>query len=371
MTKILIIGSGPYGVGIANTLSEYKIPFSICGNTFDLWLEHTLSTMSIRSDWHTSEIYSSKNRFGMKKFIFDNYKDDAKEIIQNKIPINLFRNYLKYVQNNLDFPVKRKAVTGLSRKGNAFICEFSDGEIEEAERVVIATGIGLHVSIPEEIKKLNSKNIYHCYFVNDYEDLKNKKILIIGAGQSAGEGIVHLKKNNKITWVYKTKPVYYSEPLNLPTPVFKLILNISPFFYYLPDRMKKKFGKKYVISTITPDLQEELEAGDVEKVHIDANELELDNRGNKVVSKKLGKEFDAVISATGYRYHINNLKFLDNDIKKDIENRNGIPGLDYDFQTSIKNLYMVGGIAEPVYGPAQRFMMGARHAAKRILRALI
>lgn len=366
-TKILIVGAGPYGVSIANALHKKNIPFAIAGKTFSLWYEHTLDTMSIRSDWHSSEIYEPNDKYNVRDFVYKNYtQEEAKKIMSHKLPIDVFRNYLRFIESDLPYPIIPQHVVKLSKNGSTFISELENGDIIESEAVVLASGIEAHKYLPESLQKLNTPHLIHTWAVHKYTDWKNKNVLVIGAGQSAGEAIVHLYEHNKITWLTRKPPVFFSEPLNLPTPVFKLTLYLSPYFYFLPHWARKKFAKIFVISTITPDLKEKTMSDKVRKVNDDVDAIELKLRGEKIYSEKLNMEFDAVVASTGYKININSLKFVDVSLLKNIQSKDNFPLLDFDFQSSVKNLFIVGALSEPHYGPAQKFIMGTRHAAVRI-----
>lgn len=366
-TKIVIIGTGPYGISIANALYKKNIPFIISGKMFSLWYDHTLDSMSIRSDWHSSEIYHPEDRYNVKDFIYKNYTEaEAKSIMSHKLPIDVFRKYLEFIEADLPYSVLPYHVTRLIQTGNHFISELENGEKIESEAVVLATGVEPHKYLPKSLLGLNSPNLIHTWDVHQYSNWKNKNVLMIGAGQSAGEGIAHLYDHNTITWLARKEPIFFSEPLNLPTTIFKLTLYVSPYFYFLPIYLRKKFSKIFVISTITPDLKEKTMSHKVKKVRFDVDEIGLERRGEKFYSKKLNEEFDGIVASTGYKINIYNLKFVDTSLLNSIKSLDNFPLLNFDFETSVKNLFIVGALSEPYYGPAQKFIMGTRHAAIRI-----
>lgn len=366
-TKIFIIGTGPYGISIANALHKKNIPFAIAGKMFSLWYDHTLDSMSIRSDWHSSEIYEADDRYNVKDFIYKNYPEDqAKKIMSHKLPIDVFRKYLKFIESDLKYSILPHHVVKLTKTENGFISEMENGEKVESEAVVIATGIEAHKYLPKSLQHINSPHLIHTWDVHKYANWKNKNVLMIGAGQSAGEGIVHLYDHNSITWLTRKEPIFFSEPLNLPTPIFKFTLHISPYFYFLPNWARKKFSKIFVISTITPDLKEKTMSDKVKKVNMDVDHIELEMRGDKLFSRKLNQEFDGIVASTGYKINIKNLRFVDDTLLRSIKSMDDFPLLDFDFQTNVKNLFIVGALSEPHYGPAQKFIMGTRHAAVRI-----
>lgn len=366
-TKIFIIGAGPYGISIANSLHKKNIPFAIAGKTFSLWYEHTLDSMSIRSDWHSSEIYEADDKYSVRDFICRKYSlAQAKKIMSHKLPVDVFRDYLRFIESDVPYKITSQHVVKLSKNGNTFISELENGDKIESEAVVLATGIEAHKYLPESLQNLNTPDLIHTWDVHKYAAWKNKSVLVIGAGQSAGEGIVHLYEHNKITWLTRKAPLFFSEPLNLPTPVFKFTLYLSPYFYYLPNWVRKKFAKIFVISTITPDLKEKTMSDNVRRVNDDVDNIGLELNGEKIYSKKWNWEFDGVVASTGYKIDINNLKFVDAHLLNSIKAKDNFPVLDFDFQTSVKNLFIVGALSEPHYGPAQKFIMGTRHAAVRI-----
>ncbi|NNM66942.1 MAG: SidA/IucD/PvdA family monooxygenase [Spirochaetales bacterium] len=354
--QILVIGAGPYGIALANELWNRGIDFTLVGIPFELWHEHTFHHSSLRSDRHTSEVSDPENRYTLSEYL--RRTSPTETSLRGRIPIDLFRAYLKDVEKRLPYPLVRQKVTTLSAVPEGFTAVLSDGEELLFRRVVVAAGIGAHRYLPSVLSHLTREKVVHSWDVQDLGAWTGLNILVVGAGQSAGESVAHLSKNNKVTWVRARPPVYYSEPLDLPKPIFKAILQVSPFFYFLPSYVKKIFGKKFVISTITPDLQPVLESQEVVRITARVEELNMEE------DKK--SPFDVILACTGYRYHLNNLSFLSGDLKRRVKAVQGVPDLDFNFESSVAGLHFVGGIAEPSYGPAQRFMMGAEHAARRL-----
>lgn len=370
-TKVMIIGTGPYGISLAKKLHDRGVPFIIAGRPFELWFRHTLNTMAIRSDRHASQIYSERNEFNLTHFIRERYPEQAEEILTNRLPIDVLRDYFKDVLSRLDFPIDEQYAVELDRQRDHFETRLEDGTVIRSESVVIATGIGNHRFLPESLKKLDPALVHHTYYVEEFSDWKERELIVIGSGQSAAESIAHLKDKNRITWVYRSTPVYYSEPINLPKPLFHLVLNISNLFYFLPKGTKKAMGKKFVESTITPDMLPYVSIADVDKVQANIDELALTMQDSRIYSKKRDCYYDGIVSATGYHYDINTIGFLSSELISNIKTERRVPVLDYNFETSVPGLYMIGGISEPAFGPSQRFIIGNGFAACRIYKALV
>ncbi|MCC3372367.1 NAD(P)-binding domain-containing protein [Cohnella sp. REN36] len=370
-TTVMIVGAGPYGISLAYELWRLKVPFVIAGQPFSLWFDHTLGSMSIRSDYHTSEIYTRDNTFNIKRYIQQKFPDRADELLNHRISTSVFRDYLRDVLKRLPFPIERQKVVHVKKQGALFVHTLEDGRQVISEASIMATGIENHGVIPEGLASLRSDLVLHSWQVADYENIKNKRLLVVGAGQSAAECAAHLSKENQVTWVMRKQPVFYSEPINLPKPAFKFILYASPYYYFLPPRIKSLLGKKFVETTMTPDMKNVWESNDLRTVYADVNDLKLyEDKDGPIKSDVLNESYDGVIAATGFRYRLDALRFLDAGLRRAIQVEGGIPIVNFRFETSVEKLYMVGGITEPRYGPAQRFMIGARHATLTLGREL-
>jgi len=366
-TNVVIIGTGPYGISVANALHARNIDFQIIGIPFSLWFKHTQDTMAIRSDWHTSEIYSPRREYSFARFLKHSVPERAGEIMRKRIPVDIFRSYLRDVLQRIPYPIHKTLVTELDKKDDGFHVQCKDGSSFVARHVIVATGIEPHKFLPPALAALRSDRVVHAWNVDQFQGTKGKNILVVGAGQSAGEAVCALSKENDISWLLRHDPVFYNEPVNLPTPVFNFILRISPLYFYLPGIIKKKLAKKFVESTITPDLQPKVTNEKVKRLYGNVEDMGLQTVDDgKIFSTRYNTSFDMVVAATGYRYSITSMRFIAPELRSRIAHQNGIPHLSFRFQTSVENLYMVGGIAEPMHGPTQRFVMGTYHAARGI-----
>lgn len=369
-TQCLIIGAGPYGIALANQLHEDGNSFVIVGDTFSLWYDHTHPDLPIRSDWQTSEIYSPSSRFCFKTYIRNCYPDNWQHILDHRIGGDVFRGYLEQVQDQLPFEVIETRVVGLNQIDNLkFGAELEDGRSIQADNVVLATGIEPHRYLPEEFSHLPEHLCKHSWHLSDFLDVTNKKILVLGRGQSAAEAVAHLSTNNQISWVCRQKPKFYNEPINLPAPIFKALRYLSRVYFYLPGLLHKKLAKTFTEVTVTPDMEPKI--NHVEQIRCDAEGLELTVQKDKLVSAKLSTEFDFIVAATGYRYRLSSFGFLSQELKDLLDtDESSCPRVNSRFKSNVKGFYMMGGITESSHGPAMRFMMGAPFAARTISKTI-
>lgn len=370
-TNILIIGAGPYGISLFYELKRQKQDVLIVGSPFSLWMNHMINTLNLRSNILASEIYSTDHQFSWKAY-FNSIGMNSKIDKRMRIPVTWFQHYAQWILNQLpEKPIDDKIIY-LDHLQKHFVATTTRGLNIEAKQVVIATGIGEHLFLPPSLMPLDSKQVIHSYYTNHYQDTKDNKILVLGAGQSAADTLIALSPFNKLVWAHRKPVIYYHEPLNIPQTVFNIIHRLTPVFYYFPKAIHSLFGQKFVSPTIDPIVKDKIRFENVEEILVSIEDLDLKSQDNKIVSQKLNQTFDYLIACTGYKFKLSTFNFLSQTIIDKIHiNKNAIPILNWNFETSFPGLYMIGGIAEQTHGPAVRFMMGCRQATLNVSRALI
>jgi hypothetical protein len=81
-------------------------------------------------------------------------------------------------------------------------------------------------------------------------------------------------------------------------------------------------------------------------------------------------EADHIIAATGYKYDVRRLTFLDPAIVTDVRRAGDSPALSANFESTVPNLYFIGVTAANTFGPLLRFAFGAGFAAPRLAKHL-
>lgn len=368
---VAILGAGPYGLAIASELQRLNISFRVFGQPFQLWRDRTLPEVFLRSDLQASEIYSQEGRYSLQHFLANRPSDLAAIANhQGRIPVEAFRDYLSWVQSQLTFDIECTEVLRVDAEEDGFHLETALGEKLTAGAVVVATGIGAFATLPTALETLQSSRVIHAWSVEKYAELRDCRVCIVGSGQSAGETVERLRKHNRTTWIYRSEPIFHLDPLNLPRPIFQFVLRASNSAYYLPRILRRAAKKVFIGSTMTPDLQTSVHAEDVIRVQADVNSLGWVERGSELYSTKLDRVFDYVVCCTGYRLDAKRLPFLSHDLQDRLICENGMPRLSRNFESSIPGLFVAGALAESSHGPAQRFLIGNRHAAVAIGKAM-
>lgn len=349
-THTLIIGAGPYGLSLANYLSHYRKPFVIAGKPMELWRRHTFDSMRLRSDTATSEIGHPEDGFSFERFRMETglSLSDTK----GQLPVSVFRDYINWCESRFRFDIREQYVTHLQRQSSGlYAATLDDGKIIRSQQVILATGIAHHLHIPNNLQQ--AKRIIHSYDVQTIQSLQDRRVLVVGAGQSAAESIAVLQNNrNRVDWYTRSDPIFFSEPLNLPKWVFNQIVRLPRLFRALPPQLLDSTLGLFSATTITPNFE---------------NMLDQHQRFTRCPDLSA---YDAIIAATGYRYHLRDLPFMDGALRQKIRQYRNLPVVSPRFESSVPGLYFLGAMTEPFFGPSMKFMIGARYSAAVVSRAL-
>ncbi|MDA8016027.1 MAG: SidA/IucD/PvdA family monooxygenase [Thermoanaerobaculia bacterium] len=379
--QVLVVGAGPYGIAVAQELHCRGLDVVVIGRPFETWHRHTLDVMNLRSDPRGSSVWSPDARFDFPTFLRRIGHTAGEHDI---VPVSLFRRYLSEVEHQLPFPVVQGIVEELASGNDGYGFE-ALGRLDSrtkarqirsfrvsADVAVIATGLGSHRHLPAAFRELPADRVAHSWDTERIQATRSRRVLVVGTGQSAAESVLSLTTEtengpaNEVSWAVKRPPLFFREPLRLPTPLFKLVLAGSHLIYRLPPPILRTLGKATFRTTITPTLKRVWLDPSVEKLTADAEGLGLTLEASGIRCRVDGRLYDQIVSATGYRYSLLGLPFLSDPLASRLGGADKPPALAADFSCAVPDLYLVGGIAEPTHGPAMRFVLGARHAARRV-----
>ena len=346
---VAIVGAGPYGISLANHLHTQGTPFILFGKPMDLWRNHTFDSMTLRSDYATSEISHPRRKYSYENFC--QYQGTNISDMKGQLPVRVFREYINWCFDQFRFAIEPQMIHGISKTQGGFSLQTESGSRLTAKRVVIASGIAHHLYVPDFGE--NHQAIIHSYHVQEIQKIKNRKVLVIGAGQSAAESIAVLKENdNEVDWYTKTDPKYFSEPLNIPKWLFDQIIRLPGIFRGIHPTIIQRTLGLFSATTITPNFQSLLQT----VVH---HQIQPSFR-----------KYDIIISATGYHYDLQDIPFISEPVRSKIRQRQNYPILSRHFESSLRGLYFMGAIAEPFFGPSMKFMIGSRYSSAVVARAL-
>ena len=391
MHSTVIVGSGPYGLSLAAQLAPFKVDYRIFGPCMETWDKHMPPNMLLKSEGFASNIYAPGAGYSLRQFCRERsipYEDIG-------IPVHrrTFVEYGREFQRRIVPQLEQTVIKRLSQVPGGFELQTAEGQTLQARKVVLAVGITHFAYVPPALRELRNHAVSHSYDHGDLSKFKSKPVLVIGAGASAVDIAIDLKKAGAAPQLMARAPriLFHAPPVE-PRPLkerlcmprstvglgwrSKLAADLPLIFYALPERLRHRtvarhlgpapgwFARAEFEGKIPAHLGCQLE-------HVSESggaQLRILYRDSTGASREI--ETDHVIAATGYRPVLRALSFLDEALAAKIKSAYETPQLDRNFASSVPGLYMIGLASANNFGPVCRFACGAEFTTKRLAQHL-
>lgn len=385
--QVAIIGAGPYGLSIAAHLRARGIEHRICGTPMRSWRACMPAGMFLKSEGFASNLYDPDGRFTLQRFCAE--KGFAYDEIGLPVPLETFTAYGLAFQRQFVPDVKDKEVVVLERlPDQSYLLRLGDGEAIAARRVVVAAGIGHFAHVPAGIGHLPPGTFSHSCEHHDLDRFRVQKVVVIGGGASALDLLALLHEaGSEVSLVARRSSLRFNSLAHrpwwkrwYPTPALgdgwrnRFYERAPMLFRRLPQELRIWIARSALgpagglsvknrverLSLLLGHTLRYAKFGDGRvRLHL------LDHEGEERTA-----EADHVIAATGYRVDLRKLPFLSKALRVQLRTVNFSPVLSHGFQSSVPGLYFVGLAAMNTFGPAMRFLVGARYTARHLARQL-
>ncbi len=380
---VAIIGAGPYGLSTAAHLRTIPgLDVRVFGEPMSFWEQRMPAGMLLRSPWDGSHLSDPKGNLTLNA-----YRNTHDGALKAPIPLEHFIAYGRWFQSQAVPEVDRRQVALVDTDPKGFLLTLEDGSTLQADRVVVATGIGAFPNVPQVFRKIPSELASHSSDNPNLSRFAGKEVVVIGAGQSALESAALLHESGvhaellvrgkqvhflgQRPWLHKWPfgPLLYAAPDVGPALISHLVAH-PDIFRRLPRRWQDKLSVRPIRPAGAAWLKSRLETVKIRYGRFvvdvapegDRLKLKLDDGGEMVV--------DHALLATGYRVDIGKLPFLQADLLASINCSNGYPRLSECFETSIPGLHFVGAPAAWSFGPLMRFVAGADFTSLSLARGI-
>lgn len=386
---VAIVGAGPYGLSVGAHVRAAGASVRQAGIPLQLWRTMMPKGMYLKSQGFASDLSSPDRQHTLEAFC----KKTGRPYKSYGLPVSLetFVAYALWFRDELVPDIDETTVTNVEKDGEVFALRLENGDEFTARNVVVAAGVQHFSFLPREVRDLPSSVCTHASQHDDLGVFAGKRVIVLGAGQSALESAALLKESGAdVELVARRKvlrwngqPLAPDRPLpsRLREPESVLGSGWATWFYsshpdifrhlprdvrvtrartalgpagacWLPDRVIGKFPQH-----LGHNLQWAKESqGGV------ALGLEDPNGASVELSA------DHILAATGYRSDLRRLTFLADALRLGLKTTAGTPWVDGDYQSSAKGLYFVGPAVAPTFGPVMRFVCGSDHAARTVAR---
>ena len=390
MHSTVIVGSGPYGLSLAAQLAPFKVEYRIFGPCMETWDKHMPPNMLLKSEGFASDLYAPGTGYPLRQFCRERsipYGDVG-------VPVHR-RTFVEYgheFQRRMVPRLEPTLIKRLSQFPGGFEMQTAEGRTLRARRVVLAVGITHFAHVPLPLRGLPGHAVSHSYAHGNFSKFKGKRVLIIGAGASAVDVAIDLKKagarpelmaraSNILFHSQPVEPRSWKERVRDPRSTVglgwrsKLAVDLPLVFHALPEKLRHRTVARHLGPAPGWFARAEFEGKipahlrcQLEQVNESGTQLRVLYRDASGASR--GIETDHVIAATGYRPVLRALSFLDEALAAKIECADETPKLDRNFSSSVPGLYMIGLASANNFGPVCRFACGAEFTTKRLARHL-
>jgi hypothetical protein len=381
--QVSIIGAGPYGLSAAAYLRAAGVETRVFGEPMSFWERQMPAGMFLRSHPAASDIADPKLNLTLNAYC----RQDGNHL-PKPVPLDRFVNYGHWFQRQVVPDLEQRQITNVDLDPRGFRVGLADGEQFISHRVVVAAGISTFASRPAEFDGLPAELASHSSQQSDLRKFKGKRVVVIGAGQSALESAVLFKeagieveviaRQKVLNWVGLHPKLHHlgviSWMLYSDRDVGPAVLSRLVAMPHLFRKFPRGFQDRSSYRAIRPAgagwLQPRLEGVPItlgRKV-ISATaagsqlRLKLDDGTDRLI--------DHALLATGFRVDVRRHQFLAPAIVQRLEIVNGYPVLKPGLECSIPGLHFVGKPAAWSFGPLLGFVSGTEFASNELVRSV-
>ncbi|QNI33072.1 NAD(P)-binding domain-containing protein [Alloacidobacterium dinghuense] len=384
---VVVIGAGPYGLSIAAHLAQTSLSFRIFGTPMKIWRDHMPQGMLLKSEGFASSLYDPGSTFTLRHYCQETRRPYAD--IGSPVPLETFVAYGLEFRNRFVPKLEETHITSVRSIDGGFELATADGQIVNARRVVVATGITSFAYVPPELAELPRELVTHSSEHQDLSGFKRRRVAVLGAGASALELAALLHEDGaRVELIARSAKIAFHTFLKEPRPLWqrvrhprsglgigwrsRLCTDVPLLFHSMSEEFRLRVVQNhlgpapgwFVRDRVEGKIPMYLETS-VRGARADSGMLRLTLQ--KSSSKNIDIAVDHLISATGYRVSMTKLSFLSETLRRSLNTAEDTPVLSRHFETSVSGLYMVGLASANSFGPMMRFAYGAGYTARRLV----
>ena len=382
--QVAVIGAGPYGLAASAHLRSAGLETLTFGQPMDFWQKQMPAGMLLRSPWDASHIADPNNALTLNEY------EKARGIrLSRPIPLENFVQYGLWFQRQVAPDLNTRRVQRLEQRPGGFRLVMTEGDSIDAQRVVIAAGIGRFARRPSVFDGISRALVSHSSEHAGFQDFARRSVIVVGGGQSAIESaaLLHeagaevelLMRSSTIRWLRRSALFHNKyNPLrrilyhraDVGPALLSQLVSRPDWFRRLPPATQQKAAQRSIRPAASGWLIPR-----VREVHITTGRhvLSATARGNQLcitLDDGSSRRVDHVLLGTGYSIDVSRYEFLSSEIMHSLSQVQGYPQLARDFESSIPGLHFIGAPAAWSFGPLMRFVSGTGFAGRVLTTAL-
>lgn len=379
--ETVVIGAGPFGLAAGAHLRDAGVEVRVLGEPMAYWERHMPAGMLLRSPCRASSIASPGDRWSLEA-----YEREIGRRVPRPIPRDVFIAYGRWYQDQALPDLDPRRVRSVRLAPGGFSVELSDGEQLAARRVVLATGLDGHAWRPPPFDALPEGAASHTADHQDLSPFAGRRVLVVGAGQSAIESAALVRECGADVQVLTHSPVHWLTrsarlrnrrvgnmlyaPHDIGPAGLSWLVGPAGFVRRLPTGVRMPLTARCIRPAASDWLITRMHG--VTTVTGDAVAVRRTD-GHVRVALRNGRELtaDHVLLGTGFRPTVAGTGILAPELMHAIRSVQGYPELGPGFETSVPGLHLVGALATYSFGPVMRFVAGTWYTAPALARVVL
>ena len=383
---VAIVGAGPYGLSAATYLQQLKgLDVRLFGEPMSFWERHMPEGMQLRSPWAGSHIADPASQLTLDVYRRVHGNDGLKY----PVPLKDFVKYGNWIHRQVPCADTRK-ISQLDPSLGGYQLTFENGDTMQARRVVVAAGIQPFAHRPTLFQGLPESLVTHTSEQRNFEQFRDKDVVVIGGGQSALEAAVFLHeagartevfaRSRAIDWIPRigwtrrkaVRWMFYGRG-EIGSAGVSLLIQRPNLFRRVPRDLQDRWSPWAIRPAVAVWLKPRTVDIPVRFGRFPVDARPAGERLRVLFDDGSERVVDHVVLGTGYRIDVRRYPFFSAGLVEGLDIVNGHPRLGEGFETSLPGLHMVGAPAAWSFGPLMRFVVGTEFASpalrSRILRA--
>lgn len=387
-TDVAVIGAGPYGLSLGAHLAARGVRFRIFGRPMEAWRTAMPEGMRLKSPGRASNLSDAGGTHTLERFCALNGREYADWDLP--VPVETFVQYGEWFQSRLLPRLESRDVLACSRGSEGFRLQLEGGDTVTATSVVVSNGFRDSARPPRELTGLPPELASHSSAHHALGSFRGKRVIVVGAGQSALESAALLKESGASPILVARRSDLHWSPPPAPRAIWRaarqprMRLGIgwryafyehpSLPFSYLPAGLRKQ----QVDTVLGPCGAWWLRERVVDRLPILLGctlRRAWSGSGEVVLEVQRGDETselraEHVIAATGYRVGPASFPFLSPELCAALRWEARGPSLSRTFESTASGLHFIGLASAGRFGPVMRFVAGVQPTAPRLARHL-
>lgn len=385
---VAVIGAGPYGLAVTAHLKAARVDVRLFGDPMGFWRRNMPKGMKLRSPWRASHIADRNNSFSLDQYA------KLKGIKRTEpFPLEEFVRYGQWFQQQAVPDLDERKVDRVEAVEAGFLLHLNDGTSLRAKKVIVAMGFANQAFRPEEFERVPSDLASHSSDHANFDAFCNKRVVVIGRGQSACESAVLLSEagaevelisRGDIRWIGPENPgealrrdlkwiahgLLTSTGAVGPFPLNWLV-DVPGIVSMLPSHVRDRLAIRSLRPAATAWLKPRAVGVQFNFGRKVVNALGKGSKLTLQLDDGTSSQADHVLLATGYRTDIAKLGIFTPGVLNRIQRANGAPILSAGLESSMPGLHFAGSSAMKSFGPLMRFVWGAGYAARSVTRSVL